>query len=56
MNYVGFLGELAAGLASAGDIAAGLATIDRALNASRRCEENWCVAELLRIKGEIILK
>jgi len=56
MHYVAFLGELAEGLARGGDIVAGLATIDRALNDSRRCEENWCVAELLRIKGEITAK
>jgi predicted ATPase len=54
MRYIAFLGELAEGFAHTGDIGAGLATIDRALDASRRCEENWCVAELLRIKGEII--
>jgi predicted ATPase/DNA-binding winged helix-turn-helix (wHTH) protein len=56
MHYIAFLGELAEGLASAGDITAGLSTIDQALDACRRCEENWCVAELLRIKGEIVLK
>jgi len=56
MHYIAFLGELAEGLARAGEIAAAVSTIDQALNASRRCEENWCVAELLRIKGEIVLR
>jgi predicted ATPase/DNA-binding winged helix-turn-helix (wHTH) protein len=56
MRYIAFLGELADGLGRAGEIAAGLETINRALDTSRRCEENWCVAELLRIKGEILLK
>ena len=56
MRYIYFLGELAEGLGRAGEIATGIATIDRALDARRRCEENWCAAELLRIKGEILLK
>lgn len=56
MHYIAFLGELAEGLACAGDVAAGMSTIDKALNTSQRCEENWCVAELLRIKGEIVLQ
>ncbi|MEI9936603.1 MAG: winged helix-turn-helix domain-containing protein [Pseudomonadota bacterium] len=56
MRYVVFLGELAGGLASAGQVGAGLAMVDRALGAAWRCEENWCLAELLRIKGEILLK
>jgi predicted ATPase len=56
MRYIYFLGELAEGLGRAGEIATGIATIDRALDARRRCEENWCAAELLRIKGEILLE
>ncbi len=56
MRYTFFLGELAVGLTRASQVLAGLATIDRALDASRRCEENWCLPELLRIKGDILLK
>ena len=56
MRYIAFLGELADGLGRAGELASGLMTIERALDAALRCEENWCVAELLRIKGEILLK
>jgi predicted ATPase/DNA-binding winged helix-turn-helix (wHTH) protein len=56
MRYIYFLGELAEGLGRAGEISTGTATIDQAIDARRRSEENWCAAELLRIKGEILLK
>ncbi len=56
MRHVAFLGELAAGLGRAGEVAAGLTTIERALDACRRYEENWCIAELLRIQGELLLQ
>ena len=49
------LGTLAQGLAGSGEIAQGLATIDEALARSERDEEHWCIAELLRIKGELVL-
>ena len=51
-----FLGALAEGLAGAGRVAQGLAAIDEALARSERNEERWCVAELLRVKGELILR
>ena len=38
-----------------GEIAQGLATIDQALARSERNDERWCIAELLRIKGELIV-
>jgi predicted ATPase len=50
-----FLGELAEGLGRAGQIAQGLEAIDKALARSERNEERWCVAELLRIRGELLL-
>ncbi len=50
-----FLGTLAEGLAGAGQIAEGLATIDDALERCERFEERWCIAELLRVKGELEL-
>ena len=50
-----FLGALAEGLARARQGAEGLVAIDEALALSERDEERWCVAELLRIKGELIL-
>jgi hypothetical protein len=49
------LGFLAEGLASAGQIPEGLATIEAALALCERSEERWWVAELLRIKGELVL-
>ena len=53
--YVAFTGELAEALGRAGQAAHGLATIDDALARSERSEERWCVAELLRIKGELVV-
>jgi predicted ATPase len=51
-----FLSTLAAGSAAAGQVAEGLAAIDEALAQAERTGEGWCVAELRRIKGELILK
>jgi predicted ATPase len=48
-------GTLAQGLAAAGHVAQALATIDEALAKSERDEERWWIAELLRIKAELIL-
>jgi predicted ATPase len=56
MRSTAFLGELAHALGNFGEIARGLATIDKALDQSQRHEEGWCVAELLRIKGELLLR
>jgi predicted ATPase len=55
MRYTAFLGELADALGACGAIATGLETIDRALERSERHEERWCIAELLRIKGRLLL-
>jgi len=38
-----------------GQVPQGLAVIDRALARSDKSEERWIIAELLRIKGELIL-
>jgi predicted ATPase len=46
---------MAEALGRAGQIANGLAAIEEALARSERNEERWCVAELLRIKGELLL-
>jgi predicted ATPase len=46
---------LAEGLGRAGQIAEGLEAIDEALARSERNEDRWCVAELLRIRGELLL-
>ncbi len=50
-----FLGPLAAAFAGTGQVGQGLAAIDEALERSERSEERWNVAELLRIKGELLL-
>jgi predicted ATPase/DNA-binding winged helix-turn-helix (wHTH) protein len=39
----------------AGEIADGLAAIEEAIVRSERSEERWVIAELLRIKGELVL-
>jgi predicted ATPase/DNA-binding winged helix-turn-helix (wHTH) protein len=54
--YTPFLAEIADALGRDGKAAEGLLAIDEALARSERTEERWCVAELLRIKGELILR
>jgi predicted ATPase len=54
-RYSAFLGVLAEGLAKAGQMAAGRVAVDEALVRSESNEERWCIAELLRVKGELIL-
>src|SRR6266853_772865 len=49
------LAELAAGLGGAGPIAEGLGVVDEALARAERTEAGWCLAELLRTKGELLL-
>ena len=51
-----FLGALAKGLAGVGQVAQGIAAINEALARSERDKERWCVPELLRIKGELVLQ
>ena len=53
--YIPFLGTLAEALAEAGQLAQGLVIIDQALMHSGRDEGHWCLAELQRIKGELVL-
>jgi predicted ATPase len=56
MCFPEFLGVLAEGLAGLRRITEALATVDRALAWADRGGECWCVAELERIKGEILLQ
>jgi predicted ATPase/DNA-binding winged helix-turn-helix (wHTH) protein len=49
-------GELAACLGEAGEVAQGLATVDETLVRCEARDERWYVAELLRIKGELLLR
>jgi predicted ATPase/DNA-binding winged helix-turn-helix (wHTH) protein len=50
-----FLCALAEGLAGAGQVAGGCAAIGEALGRSESSEERWCIPELLRVKGELVL-
>lgn len=54
LRYTWVLGEHADGLRLAGRISEGLRTVDNALAISERDEELWCMAELLRVKGELL--
>jgi tetratricopeptide (TPR) repeat protein len=54
--YTLFLAEIADALGRDAKAVEGLSIIDDALARSERNEERWCVAELLRIKGELILR
>ncbi len=53
LRLVTFL--MAEALARAGRIADGLAMIEEAIAQSEHTEERWLIAELLRVKGELIL-
>jgi predicted ATPase len=55
LRFLAFLSEMAEALGRAGQIADGLATIEEAMERSERTEERWVTAELLRIKGELLL-
>src|SRR6202051_239581 len=48
--------EMADALARDGKTTEALSIIDGALARSERIEERWCVAELMRIKGELVLR
>src|SRR3712207_5727223 len=49
-------GELAACLGDAGDVEQGLATVETMLQHCRAREEDWYLPELLRIRGDLLLK
>jgi predicted ATPase len=54
--YSAFLAALAEGLAGAGEVVRGLERVDEALARSDEAEERWNLAELLRLKGELVLR
>jgi predicted ATPase len=56
MCYPEFLGVLAEALSGLGQLNEALAAIDQALATADRGGELWYVAELLRIKGELLLQ
>jgi hypothetical protein len=55
LHRVEMLIELAQALACTGDCQQGIDVLDEALAASARREERWCMAELLRMKAEMLL-
>jgi predicted ATPase len=55
MRYTFFLGVLAEGLGRIGRTVQGMTAVDEALATSERHEERWCMPELLRIKGGLVL-
>jgi predicted ATPase len=55
LGYMEFPGAMVEGLVRTGQAPQGLVAIDEALEQSERSEERWCVAELLRTKGELLL-
>ena len=55
LRYAAFLGVLAEGSAGGRATGPGRAAVDEALARSESNEERWCVAELLRVKGELVL-
>jgi predicted ATPase len=55
LRFITFLGEMAEALVRTGRGADGLAAIAEGIDRFERTEENWITAELLRIKGEVLL-
>jgi adenylate cyclase len=54
-RYLRSLGTFAEALGAAGQVEQGLVAIDEALARSERTEAGWCMAELRRIKGDLVL-
>jgi predicted ATPase/DNA-binding winged helix-turn-helix (wHTH) protein len=54
VHYLYFLCEYASALGLAGRTDRGLDTIEQATVRSDRNDERWCIAEVLRIKGELL--
>jgi predicted ATPase len=55
LRHPAFLGVLAEGLASIGQVAEGLLAIDDALARCERTDERWNTSELLRARGDLLL-
>jgi predicted ATPase/DNA-binding winged helix-turn-helix (wHTH) protein len=54
-SYLMVLCEMAEGLGAAGQFTDGLTVVERAIERSERDEVRWLIAELLRVKGELVL-
>ena len=55
LYYLGCMAVLAEGLGHAGQPALGIKLIDDGIARSERIGECWCIAELLRVKGVLVL-
>jgi tetratricopeptide (TPR) repeat protein len=55
-RYASYLGALAVGELEIGDLDSAASAIEEALQQSYRNEDRWCVAELLRIRGDVALR
>jgi len=55
-RFTWFLGQLAIGLARLGDLPQAGQVVEEALARSERNEDRWCIAELLRIKGDLLVQ
>jgi predicted ATPase/DNA-binding winged helix-turn-helix (wHTH) protein len=51
-----FRSELASGLGAAGQMSEAIAMIDSTIARARSAEEGWCLPELLRKKGELLVQ
>src|SRR5262249_31601317 len=54
--YLALLGSLAEGLIGAGLLAEAQSTVEKALAESKRDGQGWSLPELLRIRGELLLR
>ncbi len=54
-RYTSFLAEAAAALGTVGQSAEGIEVINDAIAKSESNEERWCFAELIRVKGQLLL-
>jgi predicted ATPase/DNA-binding winged helix-turn-helix (wHTH) protein len=50
-----YLAAIARGYLATGDASAGIAAVERALKQCESSGEGWCISELLRLQGELLL-
>jgi predicted ATPase/DNA-binding winged helix-turn-helix (wHTH) protein len=55
-RYLALIGALADAMGRVGDTSEALATIGTAIERAERNEEGWCLSDLLRIRGELLLQ
>lgn len=56
MQYAGFIPDLIAGVAAAGDLSGATSLVEEALDRAELSGVEWHVPELLRVKGELLLR